>query len=111
MSVPKSFQLINRRWKVKVVDTTYLLNWRLSKGEKEEDIEAVKGLCHHASATIFINKDEHTEPDDVQHTFWHEFAHALLYAQGCYSHDETVVDLQGALLAQYFQTVRGEQDC
>ena len=111
MSVPKSFQLINRRWKVKLVSTQQLQEVIAKTGENWDPETTIKGLSDFQAAVIYINTDEAKSEDDVQHTYWHEVSHALLYAMGHLDHDEVAVDLQGALLAQYFQTVRGEQDC
>lgn len=102
----KQFQLVNRRWLVRHVTTKQLqkhLDKHPCEGE-ENAAKDMKGLCDPEVYRIFINKDLHTTVEDKEHTFWHEFVHALKYANGEDGHCEEEVDRLGGFLSQFEQT-------
>ena len=103
--IPKTFTLINRTWLVRLVSSKQLAKYL---DDDEIDPTALKGLCDQSRGRILINKDLHHSEEDLLHTYWHEFAHALLMATGLHTeHDEEQVDLIGAILHQYEQTKKG----
>lgn len=109
--IPKSFCLVNRTWKVKIVTTKQLqkhldLDWHNDKDPLEA--QHLKGLCDPHINVIFLNKELHKTEGDLEHTFWHEFVHALWFAEGYEAnmHDETQVDRIGGMLAQFERSKR-----
>lgn len=108
--IPKTFKLVNRTWMVRTVTNKQLQNhldhhWN-DLAEREDRVFAgdIKGLCDPAVARIFINKDRHTCLEEMEHTFWHELTHALLFANGENGHDEEWVDRIGGFLHQFTNT-------
>lgn len=94
--IPKSFKLINRTYRV----TEY------PKGLADE-LKRL-GDCDRNSACIRLDTREGEE--NLEHTFYHELAHALLYVttKPKLSENEDFVDSLGAALHQFMQTQRGE---
>ena len=92
--IPKHFQLINRKYIVCTMP--------------EEIAEKNHGDCSREMAVIRLAKGKAEE--STQHTFYHELAHALLWAstKPKLSDNEEFVDSLGALLHQFEQTRKGE---
>lgn len=106
--IPRTFTLVNKRWLVRIV-TTKQLQTHIDKTpvDGEEDLaKHMLGLCDPTVNRLFLNKDLHTEEADLEHTFWHEFVHALKYANGERTHDEEEVDRIAGFLHQYEITKR-----
>lgn len=101
--IPKQFNLVNRRWTVRLVDGP---TFREITGEKDEPLP--KGSCNPARAVILINTDQHSCYEDMLHTFYHELVHAFLFADGDIEHCEKFVDRVGGYLAQYNATQKGD---
>ena len=107
--IPKTFTLVNKRWMVRIVTSKQLQRHLDSHfGDDPHPMEAkdLKGLCDPGANRIFVNKDLHSTEEDLQHTFWHEFVHALWFAEGLSSdeHDEQQVDRIGGILHQFDRT-------
>jgi hypothetical protein len=96
VSIPTSFHLVNR---------TYIVE-ELSS-EVASDCNMV-GDCNREKARVRVQLDGSSD-DNSEHTFYHELAHALLWAttKPKLSSDEAFVDSLGALLHQYMQTKKG----
>ena len=94
--IPKTFNLVNRRYKVELLPP-----------EIADELERI-GDCHQNSAKIRIDTREC--PESREHTFYHELAHALLYAttKPKLSKNEAFVDSLGAVIHQFLQTRKGE---
>jgi hypothetical protein len=108
--IPKTFTLVNREWMVRLV-TSKQLQRHLDKHpcHGEEDVaKNLMGLCDRSAGRIFINKDLHHSDHEVQATYWHEFVHAMKYANGEDDHDEAEVDRIAGYLHQYHLTLEGE---
>ena len=92
--IPKSFSLVNRSYKTAAMP--------------EEIAEKHHGDCDRSQAVIRLAAGKSLE--NTQHTFFHELAHALLWAstKPKLSENEDFVDSLGALLHQYEQTKKGE---
>ena len=95
MSIPTSFQLVNRKYRVEELD----------KGLAEE--LKLHGDCNRSEGRIRIELDN---PQNSEHTFYHELAHALLYAttKPKLSDKEDFVDSLGAAIHQFMQTKKGK---
>lgn len=66
------------------------------------DCADMLGFCDPQRSRILINKQLHTSDNDMEATFWHEFVHALKFANGEHiEHDETEVDRLGGMLHQF----------
>lgn len=93
--IPKSFQLVNRTYRVEKM------------GDDVAEAGERHGDCNRAKALIRINFDS---PENSEHTFYHELAHALLYAttKPKLSDNESFVDSLGAAIHQYMLTRKGE---
>lgn len=105
----KRFEMVSRKWLVRIV-TTKQLQAHLDKHPCEgEDVHAktMMGLCEPGLCRIFINKDLHHSDHEMEYTFWHEFVHALKYANGEQDHNEEEVDRMAGYLHQYHDTARG----
>lgn len=107
--IPKTFKMVNRTWRVRLV-TTKQLQKHLDNHYPDEEVTAseIMGLCDQRAARIFLNKDKHTEREALEHTYCHEFVHCLKYANGEEIHDEQEVDRLGGYLHQALQTSTGE---
>lgn len=113
--IPKTFTLVNRKWKVRTVTCSELQKeldrfWNDPDNKDREPVDAsdCKGLCDQGEAIIYLNTDRHHVREDLEHTFLHELIHALFYANGLHGHDESFVDRMGGFLHQYLQTQKGE---
>lgn len=95
MSIPTSFQLVNRKYTVEVLPK-----------EVAEDLGR-HGDCNRSKAVIRVELDY---PDNSEHTFYHELAHALLYAttKPKLSEKEDFVDSLGAVIHQFMKTKKGK---
>lgn len=94
--IPKSFKLVNRTYKVEKMGR-----------ELAQDLGRY-GDTSRGKAVIRLDE---TEPkENVEHTFYHELAHALLWAstKPKLSKKEDFVDSLGAALHQFMQTQKGE---
>lgn len=93
--IPKSFQLINRLYRVEKMS------------DEISQAGRIHGDCDRAKALIRVNLDS---PENSEATFYHELSHALLYAttKPKLSDNEEFVDSLGAALHQYMQTRKGE---
>jgi|TARA_Y100000034_G_scaffold133705_1_gene199978 Zn-dependent peptidase ImmA (M78 family) len=104
--MPKTFSLVNRQWRVRVVTSKQLRRHLETHWADDEELlntaGNLKGLCDPDASRIFINKDSHTTQEDMEHTYFHELVHALLYAEGIdsHGHDEAMVDRIGGFLHQ-----------
>lgn len=94
--IPKSFKIVNRRYSVKAYDKGYAAELNRY------------GDCDRGAALIRLDTKQPTE--NLQHSFYHELAHALLYAstKPKLSNNEEFVDSLGALIHQFMQTRSGE---
>ena len=109
--IPKTFKIVNKDWMVRVV-TTKQMQAHLDKHWNAEcddpsDLMFAKdmlGFCDPGSSRIFINKDKHRSVEDMEHTYYHELVHALLFADGHSDHDEMFVDRIGGYLHQVART-------
>lgn len=74
----------------------------------EELAEKKHGDCDKELGLVRLAKGK--DRDHVEHTFYHELAHALLWAstKPKLSDNEEFVDSLGALLHQFMQTQSGE---
>jgi hypothetical protein len=111
--IPKSFQLVNRTWKVKLVGSKELEKVIKDESDAQEVPAAMRwGVCDIVTATIYLNSDLHADKprEMLEHTFCHELMHAILFANGQIvdHHDEALVDRFGGFLHQIFQTQKGE---
>lgn len=108
--LPKTFKLVNRTWRVKLVSAEEMA--RQDENDTHTTInphDASRGLCDPFEAVIYLNRDFPT--DDIVHSFWHEIGHAMLFASGAFSrkaHNEHIVDHFGALMAQMWTTCKGD---
>lgn len=112
--IPKTFTLVNRKWKVILTDNNGLQahldrHWNHDQQENRIEGHECKGFCDQGEAAIYINIEKHGHRDDLEHTYHHELIHALLYANGLNGHDEAMVDRLGGFLHQVHQTKKGEQ--
>ncbi len=108
MIIPKSFSLANRKWQVKIVDSKKYQKF-LDKEYPGAVQEDTLGMSHRDTATLWINKDSHKTIEHLEHTYLHEFMHAMFTARGLQEHDEDYIDGVAALLHQYESTKRGAQ--
>lgn len=94
--IPKAFQLVNRTYKVQKMPP-----------EIAKSLNRM-GDCSRVEAVIRLDNEQPKE--SLEHTFYHELAHALLDAstKPKLSHNEDFVDSLGALLHQFTQTKKGE---
>lgn len=104
--IPKSFQLINKKWTVHILKEAKLQSEldRLTIGTDTPDAHQLLGWCHEGSRRIFLNADQHKSDDQLRDTFYHELIHAIFYAEGLTEHDEQQVERFGAFLCQYEDT-------
>ncbi len=108
--IPKRFTLVNRAWVVRLVTQKQLARHiRHHFPDDDGDTGDLLGLCNPQAARIFINKDKHISRESMEHTYWHEYVHAMKYADGEVLHDDAEVDRLGAILHQYAKTKTGEQ--
>jgi hypothetical protein len=103
-SIPKSFTLANRKWKVRFVpveDIQARVNLR--------DGEVVDGCCDPRYAVILLSAELLKGPEEyLYHTFEHEVHHALFFALGLEDHDERIVEGLAGLRRQFEITRRGD---
>lgn len=94
--IPLRFQLVNRKYKVKP----------FPKGQASELKR--EGDCDRGDAIIRL--DTAATKESVEHTFYHELAHALLWTttKPKLSDNEAFVDSLGAALHQFMQTKKGQ---
>lgn len=101
MTLPTSFVLVNRKWKVKFVSERQLMQ---ITGENKK----IWGCCSELDATIYLNDElRQHDPELLYHTFEHELIHAQLMAHGIVDHDECFVDGMAGIRRQYLKTMRG----
>lgn len=96
-SIPKSFKLANRTWRVSMV-----------KNLVSPEGEALWGLCQYAQARISLDEDLARKGNEelLAHTFEHELHHAMLLAHGWRDHEERLVEGMAGLRRQYELTKR-----
>ena len=94
--IPSSFKL--GAYDIKVV--------RLSADEIEKKCGNVYGLFDPGNLTIYLmNPDKTTKSAVLYQTFWHEYAHAMLWvADPKRYQNEKLVESLGHLLAQFHNT-------
>lgn len=93
MSIPKSFKLANRTWRVEFKKD-------LMAGPEDQPCW---GLANHLEAVIQLDEDL-LAPNMAEYlasTFEHELMHAMLSAHGVRDHDERFVDGMALLRRQY----------
>lgn len=66
----------------------------------DEEPTVVYGLCDPDNAVIYLNQEDCRDPAFLRHSFWHEYVHALKYANGETDHDEAEVDRIAGMLDQ-----------
>lgn len=103
--IPKSFRLINRKWRVVLCSTTSQF---MKVGQGTSVTADDRGFCDPSRNLIAINQSAHETKEDLLHTWYHEFCHALAYARGLIDHDEAEIELMGSLLHQYDSTSKGQ---
>jgi hypothetical protein len=98
MSIPKSFKLANRTWRVEFVTN-------LTSGP---DDTPCWGTSNHLEAIIRLDKELLTPAlgEYLLSTWEHELLHAMLSAHGVRDHDERFVDGMALLRRQYELTKR-----
>ena len=109
--IPRRFKLVNKSWLVRVVTTKQLQKHLDTHWNEDDDtINAgqLYGLCDPGASRIFINKDMHQNQEEMEHTFFHELMHCILFADGQSDHDEAYVDRMGGFLHQIVRTRSGE---
>ncbi len=96
--IPKSFTLINRTYDV-IAMTPHM-----------GDVADAMGAHNRDTGLVFLSTEHGVSKESLEHTFFHELAHAFFEAAGWpkMSADEDCVDLMGSLLHQYAQTSKGE---
>ena len=109
VTIPKSFQLLNRAWKVKVCETKEVFE-REAKKIGADDIQSTLGLTSDLRSLILINAPLTGSDECLLQTYYHELGHAFLFTVGYTDHDEQHVDLFGGIMAQYVSTKKGEVD-
>lgn len=94
--IPKSFKLVNRTYQVKPYPDGL-----------SEELKRL-GDCDRNAGCIRLDTRENTE--NLEHTFYHELAHALLFTttKPKLSENEDFVDSLGAAMHQFMQTRKGE---
>jgi hypothetical protein len=105
ITIPKTFQLMNRTWKVKHL--TDKAEARLTKGTELEG-QRLWGLCDTEHAIIWIRESSNKET--MMHTFLHELGHAMFFAlgwSGYFELEEPVVDGMGAAFHQFLKSKKG----
>jgi hypothetical protein len=108
--IPKYFTLINRRWEVKLVSQDAMQEF-LDSTDLGGSASELLGYSAPKYGVILINVDNHRTLVDIEHTYLHELAHAITFADGVNGeHDERSIDRLGAYLHQYEQTKRGSYD-
>ena len=111
--IPRTFKLVNKSWLVRIVTTKQLQNHLDSHwGDDPDPINAADlyGLCDPGASRIFLNKDRHSSQAELEHTFYHELVHCLLFANGDTDHDEAWVDRLGGFIHQIVNTKEGVHD-
>lgn len=101
----KGFTLVNRRWAVKIVSAKTMK--ARAKGSIGGRKGKLFGLCDPDRATIYLTTDGVETQAFLEHTFWHEYVHAIYYAEGMIDeHDEIKVErLAGFLHQSLGQTI------
>lgn len=94
--IPKSFQLVNRKYTVRGL------------GTETAEAANMHGDCNSDEAVIRVRQTKNRQL--MEHTYFHELAHALLYVttKPRRSLDEEFVESLGAALHQYMLTKKGE---
>lgn len=100
MKIPKRFNLLNRTWRVKIVDEVHDTGGR-----------TLLGKCLQDEGILLLSKKENPNRVCLEHTFCHELMHVLWLAFGIdvEDHDEGKIDAQAAMLHQALNSFRGEQ--
>lgn len=106
--IPKRFTLGRRKWIVRIVSTAQLAQHlqrnNLSLHDAYDEAKNIHGLCDDQRGRILLNKDLDKTEAALRETFWHEFAHALKFANGERDHDEAEVERIGQALLQFEET-------
>ena len=100
--IPQSFLLVNRTWTVHLVRTSDMQ-------ELVGDSGLVLGLTDPDRARIYLDIDRHVSQDNLEATYFHEYAHALQFANGQFEspHDEEYTDRLGSFLHQSLRDSAG----
>mgnify|MGYP006908222334 CR=1 FL=1 len=94
MEIPSYFRLVNRDW-------TVLYESEARIRELSEEDEETHGLCDPVKAVIYLARELDQYPLAYKrHCFWHEFVHAIKFANGEDNHDEEVVDRVAGMIQQ-----------
>ena len=98
--IPARFTLMNRDYEVRHANADDFARWIT-------DEESLHGLCDFANAEVVIFP--HDNRQHLEHTYFHELAHALLVAIGQpeLGENEAIVDALGGALHQYEKTLAG----
>ena len=98
IAIPETFQLLGHTYTVKLIPAA---DWPYDQD--------VYGWSDKEERWIHIC-DEPRARSTVEHTFFHELAHHMLWCLGrdSLSDDETFVDLLGGLLHQSFRSAQGD---
>lgn len=94
--IPKAFMCGSHLWTVKMVSEEEM--------DKLPDAEGCYGITYPDDLTIYLRKpDKNLKASIVRETFWHEYAHALLWTVlgGKAWKDEKVVTPIGHALKQF----------
>jgi hypothetical protein len=98
--VPKTVQLLGHTITVRIVSKR---DWEALE-DKYDDMEDTVGFWIADDNLIVLQRQPRSK---LWHTYCHELMHAILhYANSHLTHDESFVDLTGALLAQALETAR-----
>lgn len=103
--IPHTFTLVNRTWVVRICSHKQFK--RYAKVSVDGECQA---FCDPDKARIVLDRSRHTTREYLEHSFWHEFVHALKFSRGEHQdHDEVEVDGLGALIHQFLKTSEGSQ--
>lgn len=96
--IPAAFTIGAHRWTVK-----YLTEEEMAaRGDKD-----CYGTCYVDELTIYLVKSKKIKPAILRETFWHEFAHAVLFSVAANRklwRDENLALALGHALKQFFDT-------
>ena len=113
--IPKTFELVGRKWTVSAVSPEQYLDeieGAPIPPESEAAQHADSGACSHVFAKIWVVPKKWGSDEYTTISYFHELAHALFLAMGRVEDSnhppEEDIELLGNLLYQYEKTKKGE---
>lgn len=114
MRIPKSFSLLNRNYKVEVLEGKVFMDRYNELCQREEDrlkhpLQLFGATFRHG--LIILNESAHEDEEDLFITFLHETVHAILYADGFWlpsEHNEQTVERLANMVHHILKTMKGE---